>query len=215
MKKFKQYLLVVLFVIGVGFSCGLTLKAAIGVGAWDALAQTGYEITGIEVGTVGMITNFVCVFIQIIVLKKEFRLVQLFQIPLSFILGIVVNFAVYDVYAMFSINNYFMNVVLLITGYILCSFMVGAVMVLDQVTFALEGACMAVSKKTGIEFHKLRTGVDVVSVILGISLAFIFNVPLAIREGTIIGMIIFGPSMGVFMRYQKKWFKKLNLLDYE
>lgn len=214
MKVFKRIFVLVLGVVVVASSCALTLKAAIGVGAWDALAQTGYEVTGIEVGTIGMCCNFLCIFIQILVLRKKFRPIQLLQIPVCILLGVIVNFMLYEVYSSFTIDSYWMNVVLLIIGYIVSAFAVGMVMVLDIVTFALEGACMAVSKVSGKKFHVLRQGVDVVSIILVIVISLMANVPLAVREGTIIGMFLFGPMMGIFMKLQKPVFKKLGLIDY-
>lgn len=57
---------------------------------------------------------------------------------------------------------------------------------------------MAVSGVTGKKFHVLRQGVDVVSILLVIIIVIITDVPLAVREGTIIGMFLFGPMMGIF-----------------
>ena len=188
---FRRIVVLVLGVIIVGCSSALTLKAAIGVGAWDALAQTGSDVTGIEVGTVGMCFNFLCI-----------------------LLGIIINFMLYQVYNNFIVTEYWINVALLILGYIICAFAVGMVMVLDIVTFALEGACMAVSKVSGKKFHVLRQGVDIISVLLIIIIVFVTEVPLAVREGTIIGVLLFGPMMGIFMKLQKPVFKKLNLIDY-
>ena len=142
----KRIILLIIGVAIVGGSSALTLKAAIGVGAWDALAQTGSLVSGIEVGTIGMCFNFLCILVQIIVLRKEFKIIQLLQIPVSILLGIIINFMLYRVYNLFIIDTYWLNVLLLILGYIISAFAVGMVMVLDIVTFALEGACMAVSK---------------------------------------------------------------------
>lgn len=214
MKLFKRILVLVLGVVIVGCSCALTLKAAIGVGAWDALAQTGYEVTGIEVGTVGMCFNFLCIFVQIVVLKKKFRPIQFLQIPLSILLGVIINFMLYEVYSVITIDAYWMNVLLLVVAYIISAFAVGMVMVLDMVTFALEGACMAVSNATGKKFHVLRQGVDIVAIITVVTISLLFNVPLSVREGTVIGMFLFGPIMGIFMKLQKPVFKKLGLIDY-
>ena len=66
----------------------------------------------------------------------------------------------------------------------------------------------------GKKFHVLRQGVDVVSILLVIIIVIITDVPLAVREGTIIGMFLFGPMMGIFMKLQKPVFKKFGLIDY-
>lgn len=213
--KIKKVMVLLLGIIIVGCACALTLKAAIGVGAWDALSQTTSQLTTIEVGTCGMIFNISCVFIQVLVLKKDFKKIQLFQIPLSIILGFVINFVLYDVLGNITIDGYWVNVALLIFGYLISSFAVAAVMVLDIVTFALEGACMAVSKVTGKKFHILRQGVDVIAISICLILSFSLDLPLAIREGTIIGMFLFGPLLGIFMRLLKPIFKKYKLVEYQ
>lgn len=210
----RRIIVLVFGVAIVGCSSALTLKAAIGVGAWDALAQTGSFVTGIEVGTVGMCFNFLCILIQIIVLREKFKMIQLLQIPVSILLGMIINFVLYQVYNNFIVTEYWLNVFLLIIGYIICAFAVGIVMVLDVVTFALEGACMAISKVSGKKFYVLRQSVDIIAVILVVIIVFITDVPLAVREGTIIGVLLFGPMMGIFMRLQKPVLKKLNLIGY-
>lgn len=213
--KIKRILVLLMGIIIVGCACAITLKAAIGVGAWDALSQTTSELTAIEVGTCGIIFNTLCVFVQIFVLKKEFKKMQLCQIPLSILLGFVINFILYDVLGNIVIEEYWISVVLLILGYLISAFAVAMVMVLDIVTFALEGACMAVSKVTGKKFHVLRQSVDVMAVIICLIVAFSFQLPLAVREGTVIGMLIFGPLLGIFMKILKPIFKKHDLIDYQ
>lgn len=214
MKTGKRLIALLFFVTMVAVGCALTLKAAIGVGAWDAIAQTGSELLVMPVGTVGIIFNFICIFVQIGILKKKFKPIQLLQFPVSAFFGIIINFVLYDVFGSFIIDGYVMQVGILILGYVVCAFFVGAVMVLDMVTFALEGACMAVTKITTKKFHVLRQLVDVICIIIVLIVAFSFNLPLALREGTIIGMLIFGPLMGIFMKLQKPILKKLNLLEY-
>lgn len=211
----KRKRMVVCFFMIILISCGasLTLKAAIGVGAWDALALTGSSISGIKVGTVGMLLNFICIFIELMILRKKFKIKHALQIALCIIVGYTVNFFFYNVLGVIELSNYFIRVVILIVGYIINAFTVAVIMLLDVVTFALEGACMAVSNKVGIKFHILRQGVDVVCVVIAIIVAFTSNVPLAIREGTVIGMVIFGPIMGIFMKLLKPIFQKYDLTD--
>ena len=136
--KAKRITLCLLIIIIVSFACALTLKASIGVGAWDALAQTGSSISGIQVGTVGMILNFVCILIQLIILKKNFKAKQALQIVLSFAIGYAVNFFYYDVLGGIDLSNYLLRVVALIIGYVIFAFTVAVIMLLDVVTFCKE-----------------------------------------------------------------------------
>lgn len=208
----KRIIVLVVLVSMVAVGCALTLKGAIGVGAWDALASTISGKLGIPFGTMGMFLNFCCIGLQMLILKKEFKKVQYLQFVVSILFGYVVNFVLYELFSGFVVTEYYINVSLLVIGQIICAFAVGAVMVIDMVTFPLEGACMAVSNKLGKKFHVVRQLVDVISVMAVLLLVFTLGMDLTVREGTIIGALIFGPIMGIFMRLLKPIFKRTNLI---
>ena len=194
------------------FGVSLMLKANVGVGAWDALAQAGSTLTTIPVGTVGMIFNILCVLIELLILKKNFKINHAFQIGMSVILGVMVNFFYYHVLGSVVVNNYVLRIFLLILGNVITSFVVASIMLLEVVTFALEGACKVISDKYGIVFHKLRQWVDIVSIAIVILLSVVFKIELYVREGTIIGMLIFSPMLGYFMKVLKPILLKMKLM---
>ena len=207
--KINRITLCLLMIIVVSFGASLTLKAGIGVGAWDVLAQTGSSITGVQIGTVGMIFNLLCIIIQLYLLRKNFQIKHAMQIVLCILLGYTINFFFYEVLGNIDLSNYRIRVVILIIGYIINAFTVAVIMLLDVVTFSLEGACKAISDKTGIQLSRLRQAVDIICIIIASLVAFSFNIPHAAREGTVIGMIIFGPAMGIFMKKLKPVFKNM------
>lgn len=212
MRELKRMILLLLFITIVGIGGCLSLKAAVGVGAWDAMIQTFSFMSGIKVGTLGIMLNLVCVIGQAIILRKNFRLNQLLQIPISIFLGVVVNFIFYEVLYVFTIDSYLLNIILLILSYIISSFGIAVIIVLDIVIFPVEGLCMAISSKTGYEFSKTRQLLDIISIIVVIVFTFIFSVKLTLREGTIIGMLIFGPLMGLFIKNIKSVFIKYRII---
>lgn len=69
----KKYIMLFMIVMCTGFACALSLKAAVGVGAWDAFAQTLSSLIHIKVGTMGMILNSSCVIFQWLILTKRKR----------------------------------------------------------------------------------------------------------------------------------------------
>lgn len=212
MKNIKKYIAIIVFVALVGCAAALALKAAVGVSAWDALTQTFSDIIHIKVGTMGIILNCSCILGQIIVLKKDFKPIQLLQAVVSIILGSVINFMLYEVYT-FELTAYWQNIALLVLAYILMAIFVGAVMTINLVTFALEGFCLALERILPMDFAKIRQAVDVISIILCFIISFMVDVPLAVREGTIIGMLIFAPLMGYFMKIEKNLFIKWGLIE--
>lgn len=213
-KNAKRYLLIVLGFMIVGTGCAFTLKANVGVGAWDAMAKSTSDIVGIEVGTAGIIFNSCCVIGQILILRKEFRWIQLLQLPLSVLLGVVINFVLYEL-LVFPFDSFVGGIIMYICASTVCAFGVAIVMLLDEVTFALEGFCMAITKMIPVKFSVARQVADVLSIAVILVLKFIFDIPWSIGIGTIIGMLTFGPTLGIFMKIFKPVLKKHNLLNYE
>jgi uncharacterized protein len=212
-KQLKRIILLTLLIILLGLGASVTLKVAIGVGAWDALAQSISHITGIKVGTIGMILNTSCVLGEWILLRKAFNFRHLLQIPVSILLGTVVNLFLYNVLSSVAIDSYAMKLILLIIAFALVAGAVGGLMVLNLVTMPLEGLCMAVSNKIKWKFPVVRQSVDILSILLVLILTFALSLTPTVREGTIIGMLIFAPLMGFFMNKIRPIFEKLELID--
>lgn len=213
-KNTKRYLLVILGFMITGTGAAITMKANVGVGAWDALAKSTNDLTGIAVGTAGMFFNCSCVIGQICILRKNFKLIQFLQIPLSILLGTIINFVLYYL-LVFPFDSFIGGCFLYLLGSTFAALGVSLVMLLDEVTFALEGFCMALTKVIPFKFASIRQAVDVICIILIIIAKFALNLPWSIGVGTIIGMLTFGPMLGIFMKLFKPVLKKRNLLNYE
>lgn len=212
MNMSKKIIILTIIVCFLSVGVALTLKAEIGVGAWDALLAAISNIIDVPIGTVGMVLNFILIFAQIIILRSNFRKIQLLQFPISILLGLVINFMFYEVFSMLTLESYVMKLVTLLLGYVIIAFSVAGVMVLDVIFFPVEGFTMAISDTINKKFYVIRQLVDVISVVTVLLLVILFNQPLVVREGTIIGVIIFGPLLGVFMKILKPIFKKYDLI---
>lgn len=215
MKQLKRIFVLSVLITIVGISASLTLKVAIGVGAYDALAQSISFLSGIKVGTIGMILNCSCVLGQWILLRKNFTLRHLLQVPMSILIGVVINLFLYDILSSIIIESYIIKLVILVIALTILSSVIGAVMVLDLVTFPFEGFCMALAKRTKLKFVTIRQSGDFLSILLVVLLTFGFSLPLTIREGTIIAMLMLAPLMGFFMKRIRPIFREFNLIDEE
>jgi uncharacterized membrane protein YczE len=200
---FKKAFWIILGVIFVGAGAATTMKANIGIGAYDSVAKSLSDASGFQVGTMGMAVNCSCVLGSLLILKKEFGIKHILQIPFSILLGSVINFVYYEFFT-FPVQGLVMGVIVYLIGQIVCALGVAIVMVVNEITFALEGFCSALTRIIPIEFAKMRQWADIVSVMITVAMKFIFNLPWAIGLGTIIGVIIFGPVMGFFMKHLEK-----------
>jgi len=68
MKKMILSLLFIsinIVITGIGASLGI--KAAVGVGAWDALSQSLSTVIGMKIGTFSMFLNISCFVLQLLI----------------------------------------------------------------------------------------------------------------------------------------------------
>jgi uncharacterized membrane protein YczE len=213
MKLLKLSLAIVLNIILVSFGASLTLKAAIGVGAWDSVSQIMSLILGIKVGTFAIFLNSSCVLGQWILLGKNFKVIRLLQVGVAVLLGVFVNFFYYTLLGPLVLESYVLRIVVFVFAIIILAFGVSNIMLMDKVTFPLEALCMVISDKTGLDFGKLRQGADFLSILFALSMSLLFALPFTVREGTVLGMLMFGPLLSLFMKHTKESFKRLDLID--
>jgi uncharacterized membrane protein YczE len=199
MKMYRMVLFITL-IIFVGVGASLSLKAAVGVGAWNALAQSISHLSSVKVGTIVMVLNSFCVLGQWLLLRRKFGIKNLLQLPVGIVIGAVINIIYYDVLGGFTVEIYFYRLVLLIVAYNILASSVAAVIVLDVISFPLEGFCMVLSEQKGWSFSIVRQLVDVFSILIVLILTLLLSIESTIREGTFIGMLLLGPLMGYYMR---------------
>lgn len=212
-KVFMKFIIVAINMIIAATGASLALKAGVGVGAWDALSQSVSTVLEIKVGTFSMILNISCVLLQMMLLKKEFKLNYAVQIFSSILSGCVVNFMLYYVYSKFIINNYFINIILLILSCVVFAMAISIIMAINIISFPLESCCMIIAEKTNKSFGSIRQLVDIIFIVIALSVALIFKNKITVREGTVVVMIILGPMMDLFMKFMIPTLRKLELVD--
>lgn len=198
----KRLVVLFLSVILVSFSVSIILRSAIGVGAWLAFSQTFATVIDVKVGTFSMIMNITCVLGQIMI-KKEINIKLILQVFLAVILGNMINLFYYEMFENWIIDTYAMKLLLYMLATLLIAFGIGTVTAQNLINFPLEGLCMEISKKTNRPFGKIRQFVDIITIIAVLFLVLFFDGLMTIREGTIIGMVIFGPLLDLYMRFIK------------
>lgn len=212
MNKNIRYIILMLLIALQGGNIALAIKAAVGISPWDALNQTISEITSIKVGTVVMILNSVLVLMQYLLLRERFTIRHLSQLAVSFLFGYMINVFLYGIFS-FEISSYWVNLGLFLLGTCLSAITLGIILNMNLVSFPVEGFCQVLSKVKGYDFVKVRLGVDLVSIVISLVVGFIFKLPLLVREGTIIGGLIFSPLLGLAMKFTKPIMGKLNLVE--
>ena len=204
----KQTKIAILFILVAlqGLIIAVGIKAAVGVSAWDALNLSVSQLSGVKIGTTIIIMNGLFVVLQFFMLRSEFGISHLLQMAVIFIFGVFINFTT-DYILTMEFNNYYLRLITYIVSVSLSAYNLGAILALDIVSFPAEGFCRVYSDKYGANFTKVRFTIDVVSIVLSLAITFFFKLPLVVREGTIIGALLFSPILGYSLEKHKSLIK--------
>ena len=192
MEKLKRYLifLVGLFVNSLGVS--LITKANLGT---SPISSIPYVLSLNFPFTLGNFTIFFSIFLivlQLIILRKNFKLEHILQIPVSIIFGYFIDITMI---LFFWVNPeaYIMKIVYLLIGCLILGVGVYMEVLADVVMLPGESFVRAIVLTWKTNFGTTKICFDVSMSVIAAVLSFIFAGKLAgVREGTVIAALLVG-----------------------
>ena len=171
-------LLISLFVMTIGVAvCVRSMLGSSVISTLPYVFETaGRQIPGVPRLTIGQYTylmNGLLVVGQLCVLRRRFEAVQLFQLLVGFVFGSLIDVNMW-LTTWLEPTTLWMQIVAQVAG---CTFL-GLGIALEvrcgSVTMPGEGFPVAVSAVTGIEFAKVKIGVDTALVVLAVAAGYAF-----------------------------------------
>lgn len=202
----KRY---ILFVFGLFFAAigvAFTKHGELGVSPISSVANVlSCKFSDFSLGTWLIIWNCILIVGQIVVLRKNFQLIQLLQVPLSFLFGRFTDFGMWIV-AGVPTPNYFIRLVMVLTGVIILGFGISLSVTANVILNSGEAFVKAISDTIHKEFGNVKIAFDVTCVILAVVLSLIFFKfsIVGTREGTIISALLTGFVVKFFLKIVKK-----------
>ena len=194
---------VVLYIVGLFFMAlgvAFAVNSDLGVSPVTSLPYVSSLIADTALGTCVIAVYGVYIVLQLLILRREFRLINLTQIIFSTIFGYFTDFTKW-LLADFALPTYAGQLVMLVISIVTVAFGVFLYMEVDLVAMPMEGLTQAIARKVGRPFHNVKIGVDCSTVALGILRSFVFlHGLMGIREGTVITAIVVGKVMGLFKK---------------
>jgi len=190
---FRRILLYVLGVFVLSLGAVFTVRANLGVSPTQVVPFVFSLVSGLTLGTSMFVVLTIFTLIQIALLRKSFKPIQLTQIAMAFLFGYLVDFSLFLV-GNVQIPGYFGQLVKLAIGIILTAAGVTLHMRARIVNLPPEALTTAIVSKTpNGEFHKVRIIQDLTLVIIASVLSFMALEGLyGVREGTLISAILVG-----------------------
>ncbi len=192
MEKLKRYLifLVGLFVNSLGVS--LITKANLGT---SPISSIPYVLSLNFPFTLGNFTIFFSIFLivlQLIILRKNFKLEHILQIPVSIIFGYFIDFAMI-LLSWVNPEEYLMKIVYLLIGCLILGVGVYMEVLADVVMLPGESFVRAIVLIWKTNFGTTKICFDVSMSVIAAILSFVFAGRLAgVREGTVIAALLVG-----------------------
>ena len=196
-----RILIYILGLLILAFGVTFSIRSDLGASPVTAFPFIISLIFGIDMGVCVTAVFSSYILIQIIILRKEFRWIDLSQIVFSSIFGYFVDFAE-SVLGNFKMTGYVGQLCMIGISVVLIA--CGVVMYMEArlVNMPAEGLISAIAyKMPKIAFHNVKVALDCTFVILSIALSFMFLDGLhGIREGTIICAVFIGKLLPVIKK---------------
>lgn len=190
MNKVKRYLIffIGLFVNSLGVS--LITKANLGTSPISSIPYVLSLNFSFTLGNFTIFFSIFLIFLQLCILRKNFKLEHLLQIPISILFGYFIDFTMV---LLKSVNpeTYVMKFVYLLIGCLILGFGVYLEVLANVAMLPGESFVRAIVNTWNREFGSTKVMFDVSMAVIAAVLSFVFAYHLdGVREGTIIAALL-------------------------
>ena len=207
----KRYVLFMISLFFAALGVALTKHGELGVSPISSVANVmSCKFSSFSLGTWLIIWNCILIGGQMIILRKNFQVIQLLQIPLSFLFGWFTDFGMWMV-SFIPANVYPVRIAMVVTGIVILGFGISLSVIANVIMNSGEAFVKAVSGMVNKEFGNVKIAFDVFCVILSLVLSLIFFdfTIVGTREGTILSAVLTGIVVKFFGNRMRE---PLNLL---
>ncbi|MBQ8765444.1 MAG: YitT family protein [Clostridia bacterium] len=202
----KRYILFIISLFFAALGVAFTKRGELGVSPISSVANVlSIKFTAVSMGNWLIIWNCVLIVGQILILRKNFKPIQLLQVPLSFLFGYFTDFGMWLV-SFIPVNIYIMRLVMVILGVIILGFGISLSVIANVIMNAGEAFVKAIADTTKKDFGNVKIIFDISCVTFSVILSLIlFNFTiLGTREGTLIAALGTGIVVKFFTKHLKK-----------
>lgn len=198
----KRYILFVVSLFFAALGVAITKHGELGVSPISSVANVmSCKFTELSLGNWLIIWNCVLILGQVILLRKNFKLIQLLQFPLSFLFGWFTDFGMWCV-SFIPVNSYPVRLTLVLCGIVVLGFGVSLSVIANVIMNSGEAFVKAVADISGKKFGNIKIGFDVCCVVVSLILSVIFfgGKIVGTREGTVLTALLTGVVVNFFVK---------------
>lgn len=159
-----------------------------------SLAGEASEAPAMTIGEYTYLMNVVLVFLQIILLRRRFRPVQLFQLVIGLLFGFLLDINM-ALTAWIDADTIVRQIVVQLAGCVILGIGISFELRCGSVTMPGEGITVAVNKAFGLPFPKAKIMIDCTLVAIAVVISYLYFgrwLWAVVGPGTLIAMIFVG-----------------------
>ena len=206
----KRTLFLVVGLAIMSFGVALSIQASLGTSPISGIPYVLNLISGLSVGTTTIIVNVGIVALQVILLRRRFKLIGLLQIPVCIVFGLLTDVALVCIESV-TPSAYWAQWLICLGGILLVAVGVSFEVAANVTTLPGEGLVLTIcTLLPKVRFGYMKVAVDCSLVIIAAALSFIFMQGLhGVREGTVGAAILVGLIARLLNRFMLPFSRKI------
>lgn len=180
---------------------GASVKSNLGVSPVSSIPYTMTCVWGIEMGKATIIFHVILVLIQILLLRKAFKMKNLLQIPVGILFGYFTTFSNHLMTYLPDPGNFGIQITLTLISTFLVAVGIFFYVPVDIIPLAGEGTMLAFSQKFGFKFSNVKLAFDITMVCISLIVCLILIHSLgSVGIGTVVAAVLVGVELKLITR---------------
>lgn len=196
----RRYILFVISLFFAALGVAFTKHGELGVSPISSAANVmSCRFDALSMGTWLIIWNCILILGQILILRSNFQLIQLLQVPLSFIFGWFTDLGM-KIVSFIPTELYPVRLLMVGAGVVILGFGISLAVTANVIMNSGEAFVKAVSDTLHKDFGNVKILFDISNVLFALILSLVFfNFTIVgIREGTVISALLTGVVVNFF-----------------
>lgn len=182
-----------LFVMAIGVV--LSLQTGLGASPFNSMCYALSQVFGLELGAMLNIAFLICIGLQVLLLNREFQVINLTQLIWAFLFSWFVDMTK-PFLAGVVVSNYAGKLLLLAVSIFLIGLGIEIYTNLGLIPMPSDGLLLSLCHRLGeVPYHKIKIAFDCTAVGIGIVVSLVMTgAVVGIREGTLISALMVGTT---------------------
>lgn len=197
----RRYILLIVGLFLSGLGVAFTKRAGLGVSPISSVPNVlSFKFTFFTMGSWLIVWNCLLIVGQIAILRRRFQVIQLLQVPLSFLFGWFTDLGLWCL-SVIPADLYPVRIAMVFAGIIILGLGIALAVIANVIMNSGEAFVKAVSDTINKEFGNVKVVFDIcnVTAALILSLLFFDFTVVGLREGTVLSAVLTGFAVKFFV----------------